>query len=138
MSPIAIFWPIIAHALLVFIVYGLLGVRRWKAVAGGEAKLRQFKLRGDEPASTAPFSNNLLNQFEAPVLFYAACLSLFVTGGVTTLTVLLAWLFVISRYAHAYVHLTSNNVGIRFNCFGFGLMVLFVMWAALALHIVAF
>jgi len=135
MSPIAIFWPMIVNALLVFIVYGLLGIWRRKAVTQGEAKLRQFKLRGDEPASTAPVSNNLMNQFEAPVLFYAVCLGLFVTGGVTGLTVSLAWLFVASRYAHSFVHLTSNNIGMRFNCFGFGLIVLLVMWAAFALHI---
>ncbi|RFC65747.1 MULTISPECIES: MAPEG family protein [Mesorhizobium] len=138
MNPIAIFWPMIIYVLLVFIVYGLLGIRRRKSIVDGEAKLKQFKLRGDEPASTAATSNNVMNQFESPVLFYVVCIALFVTGGVNLLTVVLAWLFVISRYAHAYVHLTSNNVGIRFNCFLVSMFVLFAMWAAFALHIAAF
>lgn len=138
MNPIAIFWPMIAHVLLVFIVYALLGIRRRKSIVDGEAKLKQFKLRGEEPASTAPTSNNVMNQFESPVLFHVACICLFVTGGVNVLTVILAWLFVASRYAHSYVHLTSNNVSMRFNCFMLSMFVLFVMWAAFALHIAAF
>ena len=135
MTPTAIFWPMIAHVALVFIVYGALGYRRWSAVARGEAKPSAFKLRGAEPASTAPFANNLMNQFEAPVLFHVVCLCLFATAGVSVLTVTLAWLFVISRYLHALVHLTANNVMLRFNAFGFGLVVLLVMWIVFALHL---
>lgn len=135
MSPTAIFWPMILHVLLVFIVGIMLGIRRQAALKRGDVKLGQFKLRGNEPESTAVFSNNLMNQFETPVLFHVVCICLFVTAGVNILTVALAWLFILSRYAHAWVHLTSNNVLMRFNMFGIGLIVLFILWVAFALHI---
>lgn len=43
MNPVAIFWPMLAHVLLVFIVYAVLAVRRVKAVKSGEARASQFK-----------------------------------------------------------------------------------------------
>ncbi|MCO5065597.1 MAG: MAPEG family protein [Rhizobiaceae bacterium] len=135
MNPVAIFWPVIAQAALTFIVYALLGLRRRRAIATGEVKAGQFKLRGVDPESTAAVSNNLMNQFEVPVLFYVVCICLYVTVGVNLVVLVLAWLFVLSRYLHAWIHLTGNNVIHRFNAFGFGLMVLVVMWIAFAIHL---
>ena len=41
---------------------------------------------------------------------------------------MLAWVFVLSRLAHAYVHVTSNNLGRRGALFGIGALVLAIMW----------
>ena len=48
---------------------------------------------------------------------------------------MLAWLFVLARIAHAYVHTTSNHVPTRFNVFAVGVFVLLVMWVYFAFKI---
>ncbi|KQZ99605.1 hypothetical protein ASD64_14860 [Mesorhizobium sp. Root157] len=135
MNPIAIFWPMVAHFALVSAVYVLLGLRRRLAVTSGEAKPRQFKVRAQEPDTSVTTANNLMNQFELPVLFHVVCLAMFVTNGVSLVAVLLAWLFVALRYLHAYVHVTSNNLSVRSLAFAAGFVVLVIIWAGFALHL---
>ncbi|RVC58712.1 MAG: hypothetical protein EOS65_24625 [Mesorhizobium sp.] len=135
MSQTAIFWPMLAHVLLVYIVYLVMARRRYIAVKSGEAKVGQYKVRTTEPASCVTVANNLINQFELPVLFHALCLALFVTNGVNYLTLALAWIFILSRYVHAWVHLSSNNLRHRSRVFFFGAVVLLLAWALFALHL---
>lgn len=135
MNQTAIFWPVLAQVLLVYIVYLVMGRRRYGAVRSGEAKAGQFKTRSTEPATSVTVSNNLSNQFELPVLFYVLCLALHETNGVNYLTLVLMWIFVASRYAHAWVHLTSNNLRFRSRVFFFGAVVLLLAWIWFALHL---
>lgn len=135
MSQTTIFWPVLAHVLLIYIVYGVLGRRRYGAVRSGEAKLGQFKLRSTEPASSITVAANLTNQFELPVLFYVLCLTLHLTNGVNYLTLALMWIFVASRYFHAWIHLTSNNLLLRSRSFFVGAVVLLLGWIWFALHL---
>jgi hypothetical protein len=135
MNPIAIFWPMVAHFALVAAIYVLLGWRRRLAVTRDGAKIRQFKVRTEEPSASVTAANNLMNQFELPVLFHVVCLALFVTNGVSFVAVLLAWVFVALRYFHAYIHVTSNNLRIRSLAFAVGFIVLVLMWAWFALHL---
>jgi hypothetical protein len=137
MNPTAIFWPMIAHVVLVYIVYAVVGKRRYGAVQSGEAKASQFRGRLEEPSSSASAANNLMNQFELPVLFHVVCLALFVTSGVAYVPVVLAWLFIISRYVHAWVHLTSNRIRYRQPAFSAGFLVLAALWVWFALHLLA-
>jgi hypothetical protein len=51
------------------------------------------------------------------------------------LFVALAWLFVVSRLVHAYIHLTSNHVGRRFAAFAASALVLLIMWVIFAVRI---
>jgi hypothetical protein len=135
MNQTAIFWPMIGHVLLVVIVYVVLAIRRRGAVEAGEAEVRQFKGRYEEPARSVTVANNLMNQFEAPVLFHIVSLCLYVTVGVNVFTVTLAWLFILFRYIHAYVHLTSNKIRWRNMSFRIGLLILLILWITFALHI---
>ena len=59
-------------------------------------------------------ANNLKNLFELPVLFYALCLYLFVSGSVDTGYLVAAWLFFALRVFHSVVHCTRNIVMLRF------------------------
>ncbi len=135
MLPTAIFWPMIAHAVLVLIVYLTVGIRRRNAVLSGEAKQSVFRERNAEPASSASAVNNLSNQFELPVLFHVVCLALFVTSGVSYVVVALAWLFVLSRYVHAYLHMGANLIRHRSPAFAVGVLLLVILWVWFALHI---
>ncbi|TIT23524.1 MAG: hypothetical protein E5W70_07695 [Mesorhizobium sp.] len=135
MNQTAIFWPMLAQVLLVYVVYVVMGRRRYGAVRSGEAKTGQFKTRSTEPGSSITVANNLSNQFELPVLFYVLCLTLHVTNGVNYLTLALMWIFVVSRYLHASVHLTSNRLILRSRAFYLGAVVLALGWIWLALHL---
>jgi len=137
MSQTAIIWPMLAHVLLVYIVYVLMLMRRAAAVKAGNAKVSQFRENKDEPSESIFVRNNLANQFELPVLFHAVCLALAFTGAAGSLAVTLAWIFIATRYAHAYVHITGGRIGYRQKLFGLGFLVLAIMWITLAIHIAA-
>ena len=136
MTQDAILFPMIAQVVLVVILYALLGTRRSAAVKAGSAKVSQFRENLNEPEDSLFARNSLSNQFELPVLFYAVCLALHATGGVGMWSVALAWLFVVSRYAHAFIHVTSNRIRYRQPAFTAGFAMLIVLWAMLAIHLV--
>lgn len=135
MTGTAIFWPMIAHVALVVGLYALLGLRRGAAVKAGRAKVSQFRENLNEPADSLFVRNSLSNQFELPVLFHVVCLALHVTGSDGTWAVALAWLFVLSRYVHAFIHVTSNRIRYRQPVFTFGFAVLIALWAMLGVRI---
>ncbi|WP_367715641.1 MAPEG family protein [Nitratireductor sp. GISD-1A_MAKvit] len=135
MSQNAIFWPMIAHAVLVYGVYFLIAVRRKAAVERGSARVAQFRENRDEPAESLFVRNNLANQFELPMLFHPACLALYVTGAAGPVAVWVAWGVVLTRYAHAYVHVTSNRIRYRQPLFTAGFVALAVLWALLVFRL---
>ena len=128
-------WPVIAQVVLAFAVYVVLGIRRSEAVRSGAAKVGQFRTRTTEPDASATAANNILNQFELPVLFYVGCLALLMITGVSYLTLTLAWLFVLTRYCHAWVHLTSNYLRLRSALFFAGAVLVALLWLCLALKL---
>lgn len=72
-------------------------------------------------------SNNFRNLLELPVLFYALCLYLFVTGTVDALYVWTAWVYVALRAVHSIIHCTANVVMWRFQAFMASSLVLWFM-----------
>ncbi|MGE7370878.1 MAPEG family protein [Neorhizobium sp. NPDC001467] len=128
----AMFWPMIAHAFLVFILYYLLSSRRVAAVRSGLVKAEQFRENLSEPAGSLLIHNNLKNQFELPMLFHVGVLATFICNADNIGTILIAWIFVLSRYAHSYVHVTSNRLRLRRPLFMVGFAATFLLWAWLA------
>jgi hypothetical protein len=120
--------PILAQILLTIGIYILLGRRKFAAVKAGEVDRNATALDNRAwPEAVVKVSNNLANQFEAPVLFYALCFALMALDQGSGVALALAWLFVLSRFAHAWVHVSSNYVPYRFRLFGFGLLLLLAM-----------
>jgi hypothetical protein len=134
-SSTAIFWPVLAQVLLTYVIYVMVSTRRIGAIKAGAAKPSDFKIPSIEPDPSATAVRNLSNQFELPVLFFAACISLFVTGAAGLAALVVAWAFVLSRVAHAYVHLTSNRLRIRRSLFIVSFGINLVLWLLLAVHI---
>ena len=132
----AIFWPIFVQVALIFTLYALLSRRRMVAVRQGRATVAQFRENRDEPAESLFVRNSLGNQFELPILFYVCCILLFITDADNLPTVLLAWVFVLSRCVHAYVHVTSNRIRYRQPAFVAGFVALVLMWLWLAIWMV--
>ena len=129
MSPTeATIWPMIAHVALVFCLYLLLSSRRMGAVREGRAQPDQFRENREEPAESLVVKNAIANQFELPVLFYAVSILLYLVDADNPVTVAGGWLFVALRYAHAYVHVTSNRLRYRRPLFIAGLLVVMLLW----------
>ncbi|WP_018238886.1 MAPEG family protein [Ensifer sp. BR816] len=133
MTGFEIFWPVVAHVALVYMLYALLSLRRSAVVRAGKAQSSQFRENRQEPSESLVVRNSIANQFELPVLFYACCVLLYIAEADNLLAVALAWLFVGLRYAHALVHVTSNRLRHRGPLFLAGFVTLAAMWTWLAL-----
>lgn len=72
-------------------------------------------------------SENLVNLFELPVLFYAVCIYLFLSQQVDTLYLGLAYGFLVFRAGHSLVHCKSNNIMRRFYLYILSSVILWVM-----------
>lgn len=123
-----IFWPVLAQIVLTLTMFTMLGIRKARAVKTGKVNRQQAALDNRVwPADVVRVSNNIANQFEAPVLFYVLCLVIYSINAAGTVAIVLAWLFALSRCAHAYVHVGSNYVPLRLRLFLFGCVVLLAM-----------
>lgn len=129
MTGFEMFWPLVAHALLVFSLYGLLRIRRRGLVAAGKMSNEDIRWGGSEPENSRVVNNCIANQFELPVLFHLCCVLLYITQADNLPAVILAWAFVGSRYLHALVHVTNNRLTWRFPLFMAGFVLLAAMWA---------
>ena len=118
MESSAIFQPMLALMLLTAIVWTWLYAVRIPAMRRARIAVQTYttpdKVVEHLPEQANYPANNLKNLFELPVLFYALCLYLYVTGSVDALFVGAAWIFVALRAAHSAVHCTVNIVIVRF------------------------
>lgn len=138
MSPAAVLAPVFAQVLLIcFIQYGMAWVRVGHT-RRGDVKIRDIALgQPNWPERATQFGNNFRNQFELPVLFFALMTFVLVTGKANLLLMGMAWLFVLSRYMHAYIHVTANRVTRRFYAYSVGSVTLYLMWLVFAVRVVA-
>lgn len=130
-------YPMAAMVLLTFMVLIALFRSRISAVRAGEADAGYYKTyqEGAEPRQTAQFSRHLVNLFESPTLFYAACIVGMVTGENGTVLVALAWVYVAMRVAHAYVHTGRNSLPPRIKIYFSSWLVLLGMWGTLVIGV---
>jgi hypothetical protein len=124
----SLLYPMAAHVALAALVYVLLTFARAPSVWGvGKAS------DGSNPWAQVErrISANLSNQFEWPLFFYAACLVLLQLGAADTVQTWFAWLFVIGRVAHSFVHIFTTNVRLRGIVFTINFLAVLAMWCRL-------
>ena len=133
MSTSSILYPLLAQVALTFILMLRMGRLRVGAIRRRKVRFTDIAL-GQQvwPDNVQQASNAFRNQFELPVLFYLIIVLVIVTRAVDGLMVLLAWLFVLARLAHAWIHVTHNNVQHRFYAFLAGALLLVAMWGVFA------
>ena len=108
-------------------------VVRVRAVRAQKVKVRAFKLMsGDLPEDVQKTTRCFNNQFEVPVMFYVAALGYLALGhGDGWVGLSLAWVFVGTRYLHAYVLMTTNNILHRLTFFWIGAVAVLFLWGNL-------
>ena len=130
----AIFYPVVALVALTFAVGMRMYFARVGAARAGKVKIKDFRLgeSANVPPEVALPNRNFMNLLETPLLFYVACVILYVTSAVDGLALALAWAYVAARAAHSVVHLTYNNVMHRLAAFAASMAVLLALLGVLA------
>lgn len=130
-------YPMAAMVAFTFVVLIIMFRSRVQSVRKGEVSGHFYKTyRGEvEPDSSLKLSQHFSNIFEAPTLFYVACLTAMVLGKSTLVFYLLAWLYVILRIAHAYIHTGRNKLRARVKVYFISWIVLLLMWLDLVVKV---
>ena len=109
--------PMLVQTLMICALAFLMGGSRFISVRTGKVDLREVRKTGKWPGKLGILSDSYDNQFQMPQLFYVACIALTLLGAVTPLAIKLAWVFVVSRFAHMVWHNTKNIIIVRFLIF---------------------
>ena len=136
MSIPMILLPVFVQIGLTFaLLLGMAGARG-RSLSSGEVKARDVALRQPNwPARTAAIGDCYANQFEIPVLFYVLIALAMPLRHADLIIVMLSWVFVVTRFAHAGIFVTSNDVRTRSLAWFAGVLVLLAMWLYFALKI---
>ena len=121
--------PLFVLVLFTFVLGFWIPVRSVPLLRRGEVRAQDVDLRQlNWPRPVQQINNSYTSQFELPLLFYVLTILAIISKHADLLFVVMAWLFVLARLAHAYVHITSNNLNMRGPVFGIGAFVLALMW----------
>lgn len=129
MSIQTVLLPLFVQVVLTFVLYSWMAYHRVSLIRRGEVHPRDVALRQPNwPPHVLQVANAAHNQLETPVLFYVLTILAIITRHADVLFVVMAWIFVLLRLGHAYVHVTSNRLTRRGSVFGLALLVLMLMW----------
>ena len=130
--------PLFVEVILTLVLWGWMAAARRQAFVTRAVHPRDIALGElNWPPKVAQISNCFRNQFELPVLFYVLTILSIITRHADLIFVVLAWVFVLSRLVHAYIHATTNSVMQRGTAYGVGGIVLIVMWIIFIVRILA-
>jgi hypothetical protein len=126
--------PLLAQVVLTFIV--MTGMYRTRVTEMKAKQIHPQKISTRSKSrelltDSAAAADNYSNLFETPVLFYTAILLTLILMVQDNILVTLAWAYVVSRYAHSFIHVTYNRVMHRFSAFIFSSLVLLAFWVRL-------
>jgi hypothetical protein len=126
---VTVLLPVFVEVILTFVLLFWSGALHSRDLRAGTVKPEDIALRQPNwPKRTAQVGNAYANQTELPTLFYVLTILAYFSHHAGYLFVVLAWVFVVLRLLHAFVHVTSNNLYVRGPLFGLGAVVLAVMW----------
>ena len=135
MKDVSILKPVLAQVLLTFVILFWMAKERLGAMRAGKVTGGTGGARPVWPERAAVVSNAFHNQFEMPVLFYAAAAFALAAGMADTKMIGLAWAYVALRWVHTAIHTTYNYIPHRFLAYLASNFVLIAMWVNLALGV---
>ena len=126
-------YPMFAMVVLTAFVLRRMFLSRVRAVREGRLATAYFATYQGavEPEYAVKPARHFSNLFEAPVLFYVACVAAMAAQAVTLPLVVLAWGYVLARLVHSYVHLGANRTGNRIKAYFASWLVLGALWLTL-------
>jgi hypothetical protein len=136
MSVQMVLLPVLVLVGLTFALLLWMASVRGRALGNRETSLKDIALgQPNWPERTARIGNCFSNQFELPLLFYILIALALPLRHADLVIVLLSWVFVVTRFAHAGIFVSSNNVQQRSLAWFAGVLVLLAMWIYFALKI---
>ncbi|MEL6752155.1 MAG: MAPEG family protein [Pseudomonadota bacterium] len=123
---------VLANMVLAIRLYGVMSKKRFKAAKEGRVTTDTYRATQSEPEDVAVFNRAVVNQFEAPVLFYAVVAIGLALNVSSWLTVVLATVYVVFRWMHANEMIGPHVVLKRRQLFIRSFQVLIAMMAELA------
>src|SRR4051794_9982344 len=118
-----------------FLLLWMAGARR-SALVGGQTKIRDIALgQQNWPIRATQIGNCYRNQFELPLLLYVLIALALPLRHADLFIVLMSWVFVVTRFVHAGIFVSSNDLNRRSLAWFAGVLVLFAMWVYFALKI---
>jgi len=128
--------PVFVQVGLTFALLLAMASARTGAIRSGQTKLRDIALRQPNwPERPTQIANCFSNQFEVPVLFYVLIALALPLRHADLVIVLLSWVFVLTRFIHAGIFVTSNDVRPRSLAWFAGVVVLLIMWVWFAIGV---
>jgi hypothetical protein len=128
--------PVFVLVGLTFALFLGMAATRTSALKARQTRLQDIALgQPNWPARATQFGNCFSNQFEMPVLFYILIALALPLRRADLVIVLLSWVFVVTRFAHAGIFITHNDVRHRGLAWFAGVLVLFAMWLYFALKL---
>lgn len=128
--------PVFVQLGLTFFLMFWMGLLRREALNSGSVQPSDIALRQPNwPPRTLQVANCFHNQLELPMLFYVLVAFILITSTNSLAFVILAWVFVLARLVHAYIHTGANDVSARGLAIGVSAIALVAMWVIFALRI---
>jgi hypothetical protein len=131
----AILTPVFLQIFLTFAILVSMGSARSASLRATRTHMNDKSVAlgtYDWSEEAAKRASSFRNQFELPVLFYAAVALALILRQADALMTGLAWIFVVTRIAHATIHTGGNRVSQRFIAYLAGAAALALMWLVLA------
>lgn len=127
--------PMAAYVFYLFFMFLFVFIVRFRVVKAGNRDIgRYFKTYADKskvPERFLVMERHVDNQFQVPMIFFVTGILAIALQRQTTPIVSLAWLFVISRFVHTYIHLGTNKLLKRAGIFAVGWFCLVAIWVFL-------
>lgn len=127
--------PVVALVAWTLVMWLWMYATRIPAILKSRMRLDPNAPRGEQMAQLPPAvrwkADNYNHLMEIPTIFYAVALVLAVLGDTSTISVGLAWAFVVLRVAHSLWQSLSNVIQVRFALFVLSTLPLFgLTWRA--------
>ena len=127
-------WVLLPVFVLVGLTFALL-LGMVAARGYGQPVPRDSAGKANWTGRAAQYGDCFNNSFQVPILFYILIALALPLRHADLIIVMLSWVFVVTRFAHAGIFVTSNDVRTRSLAWFAGVLVLFAMWVYFALKI---
>jgi hypothetical protein len=127
--------PVVALVAWTLVMWLWMYATRIPAILKSRMRLDPDAPRGEQMATLPPRvrwkADNYNHLMEQPTIFYPLVLALAVLGDTSTVSLALAWAYVVLRVAHSLWQALSNVIQVRFALFALSTLPLFgLTWRA--------
>lgn len=131
MKTTLILYPMFALAILTVVTGMRMLQLRYRAVFQDGLNPVYFRLNrgGKPPEYMTRAEQHFTNLFETPMLFYVVVILAYIVQVVDTISLSMAWGFVLARLGHAYVHMGNNRIPMRRNVFLVSIALIIALWS---------